>query len=301
VGTDIGGSLRLPAGWTATVTLKPSHGRVPVDPPYFGRAAGPMTRTVADTALLMSVLSRPDPRDHTSLPPQDIAWSDVDGSVTGLRIGLLLDAGAGLPVEPEVTSAVTEAAGLFAADGATVEPLAPFFSQEMLHDLDLFWRVRSWADFSALAPERQASVLPYIADWCRGGADVPGVTVVRCVNQMLAVSKAAVDAVQPFDYVLSPVSPVPAFPAEHPSPTNDVRRPLEHIGFTVPYNMSGQPAASVNCGWTGVGQPIGLQIAGHRFDDLGVLRVASWYERARGTAATPDWTRCAGWRSGPTG
>jgi aspartyl-tRNA(Asn)/glutamyl-tRNA(Gln) amidotransferase subunit A len=75
IGTDIGGSLRLPAGWCGIFTLKPSLGRIPIDPPYMGRAAGPMTRTVADAALLMQVLSRPDARDSMSLPAQDIAWS----------------------------------------------------------------------------------------------------------------------------------------------------------------------------------------------------------------------------------
>src|SRR5579864_1624199 len=74
LGTDIGGSLRLPAGWNAIFTLKPSLGRVPVDPPYFGRAVGPMTRTVADSALLLAEISRPDARDHMSLPPADINW-----------------------------------------------------------------------------------------------------------------------------------------------------------------------------------------------------------------------------------
>src|SRR3989440_7632098 len=78
VGTDIGGSIRLPAGWCGLVGLKPSFGRVPVDPPFLGRVAGPMTRTVADTALLMSVLSAPDARDHLSLPPADLPWSSLD-------------------------------------------------------------------------------------------------------------------------------------------------------------------------------------------------------------------------------
>ncbi|HZN46049.1 MAG TPA: amidase, partial [Ramlibacter sp.] len=105
VGTDIGGSLRLPAGWCGIFTLKPSLGRVPIDPPYLGRAAGPMTRTVADAALFMDVLARPDDRDSMNLPPQEIAWSQFDAGVDrlrGLRIGLLLQAGCGLAVEPEV-------------------------------------------------------------------------------------------------------------------------------------------------------------------------------------------------------
>ncbi|MDF2810548.1 MAG: amidase, partial [Microvirga sp.] len=102
IGTDIGGSIRLPAGWCGVVGLKPSFGRVPVDPPFVGRVAGPMTRTVADTALFMSVLSLPDARDTMSLPPSDIPWLDLERDVKGLRIGLWLDAGIGSQAEPEV-------------------------------------------------------------------------------------------------------------------------------------------------------------------------------------------------------
>ena len=84
-----------------------------------------------------------------------------------------------------------------------------------------------------------------------------------------------------FDFVLSPVSPVPTYRADWETPTNDVNRPLEHISFTMPYNMSEQPAASINCGYTSEGKPIGLQIAGHRFDDGGVMRLSRWFEAAR--------------------
>jgi aspartyl-tRNA(Asn)/glutamyl-tRNA(Gln) amidotransferase subunit A len=282
LGTDIGGSVRLPACWNGIFTLKPSLGRVPVDPPFLGRAVGPMTRTVADSALLMAELSRPDPRDHMSLPPAVIDWAAGPLESKGLRIGLYLDAGSGLPVEAETKAAIEAAARRFAEAGAIVEPLQGFLSPEMLHLQDLFWRVRSWVDFSALSHAKQASVLPFIADWCRGGADVSGAMVIKAVNNYMAIRAAATRATQPFDYVLSPVSPVPTYPAEWETPTNDVKRPLEHISFTMPFNMSEQPAASINCGYTKEGKPIGLQIAGRRFDDIGVMRLSRWYEQARG-------------------
>ncbi|HEX3780111.1 MAG TPA: amidase [Pseudonocardiaceae bacterium] len=297
LGTDIGGSIRLPASWTGLFGFKPSNGRVPIDPPYHGRAAGPLTRTVADAALLMGVLAQPDWRDYRSLPATSIDFTDLESSVRGLRIGLLHDAGAGLPVHPEVAAAVSAAAGVFESAGAIVEPVEPFFTQEILDDLDLFWRVRGWEQFRSFSHERQNLVLPYIADWCRGGADVPGVVVMRCVNRMLEAAQRTVAGTQDYDFVLSPVSPVPAVPAELPSPTNDVAHALEHIGFTVPYNMSEQPAASINCGATVDGRPIGVQIAGRRFDDPGVLRMARFYEQARPAEAAPDWSRCRGWES----
>jgi aspartyl-tRNA(Asn)/glutamyl-tRNA(Gln) amidotransferase subunit A len=284
LGTDIGGSLRLPAGWCGIFTLKPSLGRIPIDPPYMGRAAGPMTRTVADAALLMDVLSRPDERDSMSLPAQDIAWASFDAGVEklrGLRIGLLLEAGCGLAVEPEVRAAIERAALMFERAGAVVAPMQPFMTQAMLDGMDHFWRMRSSIDMSSLPAETKAKVLPYIQQWADSAAGMSGEAVYRAFHQFHLTRVNTVNACRPFDYVISPTSPVPAFPAELPSPTNDPMRPLEHIGFTVPFNMSEQPAASINCGYTASGLPIGLQIAGKRFDDLGVLQVARAFEQIR--------------------
>ncbi len=284
IGTDIGGSLRLPAGWCGIFTLKPSLGRIPIDPPYTGRAAGPMTRSVADAAWFMQVLSRPDARDSMSLPFQEIAWDRFDQGVEklkGLRIGLLTEAGCGLAVEPEVRAAVEHAARLFERAGAVVAPMRPFMTQAMLDGMDHFWRMRSYVDMRALAPQRKAMVLPYIQHWADSAAGMNGEALYKAVNQFHVTRVATVNACRAFDFVISPTSPVPAFPAEWASPTNDPLRPLEHIGFTVPYNMSEQPAASINCGYTSSGLPIGLQIAGQRFDDLGVLQVSRAFELIR--------------------
>ncbi|HVZ44563.1 MAG TPA: amidase [Ramlibacter sp.] len=287
IGTDIGGSLRLPAGWCGIFTLKPSLGRVPIDPPYTGRAAGPMTRSVADAALFMSVLAKPDARDSMSLPPEDIAWHRFDAGVErlkGLRIGLLLDAGCGLPVEPEVRQAVEAAAQIMERAGAVVAPMRPFMTPAMLRGMDHAWRMRSYVDMKALPAQVKARVLPYIQQWADSAEGMSGEEVFKAFHQFHATRVAAVNACRAFDYVISPTSPVPAFQAELASPTNDpVNAPLEHIGFTVPFNMSEQPAASINCGYTSTGLPIGLQIAGQRFDDLGVLQVARALELLRGS------------------
>lgn len=284
LGTDIGGSLRLPAGWCGIFSLKPSLGRIPIDPPYAGRAAGPMTRSVADAALLMQVLSLPDARDSMSLPYQPIAWSQFDQGVEilhGLKVGLLLDAGCGLPVEPEVRVAIEHAARIFERAGAIVEPMKAIMTPVMLEGMDHAWRMRSYLDLTGLAAGKKALVLPYIRQWADSAADMSGPQTFMAVSQFHATRVACVRACQPFDYVISPTSPMPAFAAELPSPTNDPLRPLEHIGFTVPFNMSEQPAASINCGYTLSGLPIGLQIAGQRFDDLGVLQVARAFELLR--------------------
>lgn len=288
IGTDIGGSIRLPGTWLGLSTLKPSHGRVPLAAPYLGRCAGPISRSTADSALLMSVISHPDPRDWTSLPPAQIPWDDLDLDVRGLRVGVHLDPGCGLPVEPDVARAVDAAAGVFADAGATVEPVPPFVTPQLLTDLDLFLRVRSWHDYHRLPVEQKAQVLPFIVQWVHGGADVSGDRVLECYQSIMALQAATVSATQRFDVVLSPVAPMRAFPAEWPMPFGSDDLGMAHIGFTAPYNMSGQPAATVNAGFAD-GRTIGVQIAGHRFDDLGVLRAAHWFEQCRPSSWTPDW------------
>ncbi|MBK6852176.1 MAG: amidase [Burkholderiales bacterium] len=295
IGTDIGGSIRLPASWCGVVGVKPSLGRVPIKPPYAGRCAGPMTRSVTDAALMMATLSLPDARDTMSLPYQALDWSQVIDSATdddvaqtlvwalrGQRVGLLMDAGWGTPVTDEVATAVRAAAAAFERAGAIVEPMQPFSTRAMAEGMDRFWRMRSWLDFSALPPERQAKMLPYIADWVRGGAHLSGADVFTGYSQMAALRDAAVAASAPYDFVLSPVSPDVAFPAELASPLNDPAQPFEHIAYTLPYNMSEQPAVTVNCGWSSGGLPIGLQIITKRHDDLGALRIARAFELIRG-------------------
>ena len=184
LGTDIGGSVRLPAGWCGIFTLKPSLGRIPIDPPYAGRVAGPMTRTVADAALMMGVLAQPDDRDTMSLPAQSIDWQRLERDVAGLRIGLLPDIGVGLPVDPEVAAAVEAAARRFEAAGARVERMAPFMTRTMLDGMDDFWRMRAWLDLSALREERRARVLPFIVEWARRGQGLSGERVFRGYSQM---------------------------------------------------------------------------------------------------------------------
>jgi aspartyl-tRNA(Asn)/glutamyl-tRNA(Gln) amidotransferase subunit A len=283
LGTDIGGSVRLPAAYCGVVALKPSLGRVPIHPPYWGRVTGPMTRTVADTALLMNALTRPDPRDYMSLPHDGTDYPARLGGLElkGLRLGLLLDMGVGTPPTPEVRAAVEAAARLLEGEGAVVEPVPPFGDPAMVDGLNRFFQARSCADFLAMPPERQAKVLPFVRDWLRPALSWSAVELMRALNQIPRMREAAVRACQPYDAVLSPTSPIPAYGAEEPCPGSDPARPFDHICFTAPFNQSEQPAASVPCGVTADGLPIGLQLVGRRFDDLGVLRLAAAYERLR--------------------
>jgi aspartyl-tRNA(Asn)/glutamyl-tRNA(Gln) amidotransferase subunit A len=287
IGTDIGGSIRLPAGWCGLVGFKPSLGRIPIDPYYPGRTAGPMTRTVEDAAYAMSVLSRPDPRDAMSLPYEPIDWLDLDHPVAGLRIGVMDDAGVGLPVDPAIAAILADGVRRFAAAGAVIVPVMPILNRKILDGIDLFWRARAWNELRETSAERWSRLLPYVRDWVKPGETVPGWRAVDGFNQTLEIRRRAAALFQQVDYVISPTAPLVSFGAELASPLDDPARPFEHIAFTLPWNMSEQPAISLNGGFSGEGLPIGLQIVGRRFDDLGVLRVARWFEREVGQIT--DW------------
>ncbi|MBF9196831.1 amidase [Microvirga sp. BT290] len=278
IGTDIGGSIRLPASWCGVFGLKPSFGRIPIDPTYYGRVAGPMTRTVRDAALMMTSLTRPDVRDPMSLPYQDLPWLDLNIDLKGLRIGVMMQAGIGMPLDPEIRATVERAARLLTNAGAIIEDVPAFITREMLDGLDDFWRQRAWTDMAPLGEEERGKILPYIRQWAEGGRDLTGAEVYSGMNQMMVMRHAAVTATQSFDFVISPVAPCVAYPAELASPIHNPEEPFEHIGYTVAFNMSDQPASSVNAGFTKAGLPIGLQIIGRRFDDVGVLRLSQAWE-----------------------
>jgi aspartyl-tRNA(Asn)/glutamyl-tRNA(Gln) amidotransferase subunit A len=284
LGTDIGGSVRLPATHCGIFALKPSLGRVPIHPPYLGRVTGPMVRSVTDAALLMNVITAADARDYMSLPTEGIDYAAGLDHIEPrrLRIGWLPDMGVGLPVEPQVRAAAEAAAKALAAAGCAVEPLPSFLTAEMLDGIWRFFEARSYNDLMQLPAAKREKVLPFIAEWCSWrAAGFSGRDVMQAYNQVMAMREAAVAATEPYDFVLSPTSPILPYEAEAAAPGNDARNALPHIAFTVPFNMSEQPAASVN--WTSSrdGLPIGVQIVGHRFDDAGVLRLARLLEKLR--------------------
>src|SRR4051812_20706616 len=183
LGTDIGGSVRLPASWCGLVALKPSFGRIPYDPPYVGRVAGPMTRTVDDAALMMCVLSKPDRRDGTSLPADSsIHWKTLDKSPRKLRLGLMLDAGAGQKLESEVRNVAVKAAKAFESAGAVITEIDGILTREMLDGLAHFGRAGLWDALSKLPREERGKTLPYIKKGAKTAAKLSGVDVVRGFN-----------------------------------------------------------------------------------------------------------------------
>jgi aspartyl-tRNA(Asn)/glutamyl-tRNA(Gln) amidotransferase subunit A len=241
-----------------------------------------MTRTVDDAALMMAVLSKPDRRDGMSLPPSDIHWKTLEKSPRKLRLGLMLDLGVGQKLERPVREVTVKAAKAFESAGAVVTEVDGILTREMLDGLDDFWRARMWEELGRLTPEERGKTLPYIHQWAEKGAKLSGVDVIRGFNATMAIRAAAAKLFNDLDYVISPVSPVVKFGAELASPINDPEKPFEHIAHTVPWNMSENPALSINGGYDEAGFPIGVQIIGRRFDDHGVLAMAKTFEGLRG-------------------
>ncbi|WP_321822590.1 MULTISPECIES: amidase [unclassified Burkholderia] len=281
VGSDIGGSVRLPASLCGLVSLKPTQGRIPHLPPSPIRAAGPIARTVEDAARMLTVLAQQDARDYGSLPPEDLQYHcRLKRDVKGLRIGVMLDMGFGLSPEDEVVNAIVAAADVFRSAGAVVETMPRLMATDPIPLLVDIFGVRSRIELEHLPVEKRALVHPKVRELCAHADKLSALEYGEASDRLEAIKAQVVATTGAYDYVISPNLPVVNFPAEDVAPDPDV--PLSVATYTCLFNQTGQPAATVCCGFDKRGLPIGLQIIGNRFDDLGVLQVAAFYEHARG-------------------
>lgn len=292
LGTDGGGSIRIPAGFCGHPGLKPTYGRVPLWPvsPYGTLAhAGPMARTVEDLALLLDVMAEPDARDWTALPPADIAYLDsLEGGVSGLRIAFSPDLGF-VDVDPEVAAAVAQAVRWFEAEGAHIEEVDPSFE-------DPIWVYKTLWDSGAAQATRDYS------EEQRRQLDegLQGITEEGARYTVLDYLEAAAQRGElgvlmslfheKYDLLLTPTLPIPAFEAGRNVPEGWPHKDWPTwTPFSYPFNLTQQPAASVPCGFTESGLPIGLQIVGAKHADALVLRTANAYEQAhRFSRRRPD-------------
>jgi aspartyl-tRNA(Asn)/glutamyl-tRNA(Gln) amidotransferase subunit A len=180
-----------------------------------------------------------------------------------------------------VRAAIEAAAKAFESAGAIVEPVAPFMTPQTMAGLDRFFQARLWAEVELLAADQRAKILPFIVAWCQRAEKLTAADAARSFALVMQIREKAVAATAPYDFLICPTSPITAYSATEATPGDDPEKPFEHIAFTAPFNMSEQPAASLCAGHDPDGLPIGLQIIGHRFDDLGVLRMARAYETLR--------------------
>ena len=292
VGTDIVGSIRLPASFCGLFGHKPSQGRVPY---YFPNSpalvAGPMARTVADAALLLTVIARPDRRDFTALPSGDVDYPEaLAGDVPRGRIAILHHIGFGPPLDPEVAACFERGVALMAELGFEIVPVASPFEPAQQEAAEWFYRARYGAELSSFPPEVR-KLSPVVHDWARPAGDLGAIDLIRHMNTVLRMREQAVRLLDGFAFLLMPTVPVPPYAAELPG--LDPARIFDPWSNTFPFNFSEQPAASIACGLTRANQkcgglPVGLQIVGHRFDDVGVLRLSRLFEEARGNFPMPE-------------
>ena len=284
IGTDGAGSVRIPAAFCGNVGLKPSFGRVPAYPlSPFGTVAhlGPHTMSVKDTALILGVISQPDARDWTSLPPQATDYSvGLNDGIRGLRVAWSPRLGFANNVHPEVAAACERAVAELAALGAHVEAIDPGI-EDPLDITTGLWFVGAWTLWNTLTAEQQALADPDFAAEALLGAQLSALDIQRLNLRRGTLGSHMRQFMQRFDLLVTPSVAVPAFaakPAGHMAMT-----PAAMLGwtpFSYPFNLTQQPAISVPCGLTQEGLPIGLQIVGPMFGDALVLRAARAYESA---------------------
>jgi aspartyl-tRNA(Asn)/glutamyl-tRNA(Gln) amidotransferase subunit A len=283
VGTDGGGSVRIPAGFSGIVALKPTYGRVPLYPPSpFGTLAhiGPMTRTVTDAALLMDVIARSDVRDWSAgEPPRGSYFEGLDDGIAGLRIAYSPRLGYA-DVDPEVDALVRMAVGVLAELGAIVEEVDPGFDDpiDAYHTLWFSGAAKVVLGHGEDALDR---IDPGLAEIVEEGRRMTALDYLDATAVRMDLGVRMGHFHERYDLLVTPTLPGPAFEAgvEVP-PGSGMRRWTEWTPFSYPFNLTQQPAASVPCGLTGGGLPVGLHVVGPRHADALVLRAGRAYEAA---------------------
>jgi aspartyl-tRNA(Asn)/glutamyl-tRNA(Gln) amidotransferase subunit A len=283
MGTDGGGSVRIPGSFSGTVAIKPTYGRVPHYPasPYGTLAhAGPMTMTVADTALMLDVLSGFDSRDWSAMPPPTLSYVETLGAgVRGTTIAYSPDLGY-VDVDGEVAALVKDAVEVLGRLGARVEEADPGFTDpvESFHVLWFSGAAQTVRDFT---PEQLDALDPGLRSVCEQGARFTALDYLQAMQERMSLGIRMGAFHERYDLLVTPTMPIPPFEAGREVPPGwQAERWTSWAQFSYPFNMTQQPAATVPCGFTSAGLPVGLQIIGPRHADHRVLAAAKAYEDA---------------------
>ncbi|MBN9545871.1 MAG: amidase [Alphaproteobacteria bacterium] len=282
LGTDGGGSIRIPAGFTGTFGIKPNFGRVPAWPSSpFGTLAhlGPMSRDVEGSAMLLDVMSRPDARDWQALaPPGSSFLKDLRRGVRDKRIAFSPTMGFAKNVEPEVAELVAAAARRFSELGARVDEIDPPGGDPGEIFRTLWWGGAGFV-FGHVAADKRQLLDPGLAAVAEEGARIPTREYIEANVARGAYASRMRQFMENYDLLLTPSLAVAAFDVGKLSPYADGSW-TRWTPFTYPFNLTQQPAASVPCGRTRAGLPVGLQIVGRHYDEWSVLQAAFAYEAA---------------------
>ena len=282
IGTDGGGSIRIPCSFTGLFGIKPTFGRVPAWPlSPFGTVAhvGPITRSVADAALMMNVIALPDARDWHALPFDARDWrSGLEAGIRDVRIAYSPDLGYAA-VDPEIAEIVKSAVRVFADLGAKVQEKSPGFeTPEAIFRTHWF----SGASFlvNTIPPAKRSLVDPGLLEVAELGAKVSAAEVLDAQLKRGALAMHMNLFHRDYDLLVTPTLAVAAFEVGREFPPGKTRW-IDWTPFSFPFNLTQQPAASIPCGFTKAGLPVGLHIVGRKYDDALVLRAARAFESAR--------------------
>jgi aspartyl-tRNA(Asn)/glutamyl-tRNA(Gln) amidotransferase subunit A len=285
VGTDGGGSVRIPAAFTGTVALKPTYGLIPLYPPSaFGTLshAGPMTRTVRDTAALLDVVTGFDARDWSAMPtPTTSFLSGLDDGVADLRVAYSPNLGF-VRNDPEVDAAVRAAVEVLVSAGAQVDEVDPGFSDpvEAFHVLWFSGEAKVLSAYGALDGLADR-IDPGLHRTATIGAAYSASDFLDATAVRMTLGQLMGRFHQTYDVLVTPTLPLPAFPVGQDVPDGSESPDwTSWTPYTYPFNLTQQPALSVPCGFTAAGLPIGLHIVGARHADALVLRVGQAYQSA---------------------
>ncbi|AMD56769.1 hypothetical protein AWN88_00315 [Agrobacterium tumefaciens] len=287
VGTDIVGSIRLPASFCGIFGFKPSQGRVPY---YFPNSpalvAGPMARDVTDASMLMDIIARPDKRDFTALPYDGVGYEAViHEKISSPRLGFIRSVGFGAEPDPNVLDVVTEAVRVLKSAGYVVEELEVSFSVEDLQAAERFYKSRARAEFNQFSDERRDAAT-VISEWSAEAETMSAVTLYSDFNRLQSIRERTAALAQDFDFLVLPSVHTPPFDADQPG--LGVSRLFEPWINNFIFNLSEQPASSNPCGIVRENLPVGLQIVGQRFADVDVFRLSKSVEELFGWRKTLD-------------
>ncbi len=290
IGTDGGGSIRIPAGLSGVFGLKPAFGRVAAFPfSPFGTVShvGPMARSVEDLALMLTVMAGPDPRDPHSLPASHQDYRvGLEAGLAGLKIGFSPDLGF-VRVDPEVAAAVAQAVETLADLGATVETVEPPF-EAPLETFHTHWFAGAARRLSLVPEDKRRLCDPAFREIAAIGGTYSLAQYQQAMADREDLQRAMRAFHQDYDLLATPSVAIPAFEAGLEVPEGSgLERWTEWAGFSYPFNLTQQPACSLPCGLTAAGLPIGLQLVGPRYDDALVLRAARAFETTRPFQAPP--------------